>query len=65
MKGQLEIVFHNPNEKEEMANYLSGILADMLVKKALEEPKKFWKEVTRLVNGGELENSSLLQSVYK
>lgn len=60
MKRQLEIVFHNPNEKEEMATYLSIFLADMLVRKALEEPKKFWKEITLLVNGGKIENSSLL-----
>lgn len=60
MKGQLEIVFHNPNEKGEMATYLSSFLADILVTKALEEPKKFWEEITMIVNGGEFEDSSLL-----
>ncbi len=60
MERQLEIMFHNPNEEEEMATYLSVFLADILVTKALEEPKKFWEVITLLVNGGEIEDSSLL-----
>ncbi len=60
MKEQLKIVFHNPNDKEETAIYLSNLVVDMLLKQVNENPKQFFELVSSLIDGGESEGSSIL-----
>lgn len=60
MKGQPKIVFHNPNTQEETAKYLCNILVDMLIEIVEENPEKVFEKLSSLIDGGEIENSSIL-----
>lgn len=60
MKEPLKIEFHNPNDEEETALYLWDILMDMLVERIEENPERFFNFASSLIDGGEIEDSSLL-----
>lgn len=60
MNKQLSITFHNPNDKEETTAFLISMVTDILVERAIDEPKAFFELLSSLEGGGEIESSSLL-----
>lgn len=60
MKEQLKVVFHDPNDKEETAYYLSNLLVDMLLDLAIENPHEFSDFVVSLLEDEEIESGSIL-----
>lgn len=60
MKEQLEVKFHDVNDKEETAVLLCDLIVDMLVTKVEENPKKYYELILAIMNGDEIEDGSLL-----
>lgn len=60
MKGQLDFVFHNPNDEGETAKYLCDLLVDMLLDSLEENPNIFFEFASLVIDGGNNEDCSIL-----